>query len=102
MNWLKKDALNRAWRVIYQTMIAVVVIPAGDAALQVIKLALADAATGQGFDWGRVGESAMWSAGVGVTISVIAYWHRLKLDPSRLPSLEPPTPPSASRGMAQR
>lgn len=94
MKWLKRDALNRSWRTILQTVGAVVVIPAGDAALQVVKLALIDAAAGKQFDWASVATSAKWSAGVGVVISVLAYVHRLKLDPSPVPSAEPPAPPA--------
>lgn len=92
MKWLKRDALNRAWRTILQTLGAVVLIPAGDAALQVLKLALIDAAAGKAFDWTSVMTSAKWSAGVGVVLSVLAYIHRLKLDPSPIPSAQPPAP----------
>ena len=95
-SWLKKDALNRAWRVILQTVGAVIVIPAGDAALQVVKLALIDAASGKTFDWEQVATSAKWSALVGVVISVLAYLHRMKLDPSWIPSATPPEAPTAA------
>jgi len=97
-NWLKRDALNRAWRAILQTLGAVVVIPAGTAGLQYVQMAMAGAATGDGFDWSAVGHSALWSAGVGAVISVLAYLHRMKLDPSWIPSAEPPTPPRADGG----
>lgn len=92
-SWLKRDALNRAWRSIMQTFGAVILIPAGTAALEVVRVAFADAASGQGFEWARVLDSALWAAGVGAVISVLAYLHRLKLDPSRFPSAPPPTDP---------
>jgi len=93
-SWLKRDALNRAWRTFMQTVGAVVIIPAGTAALEVVRWAFADAAAGQGFEWTRVAESALWAAGVGATISILAYLHRMKLDPSRFPSAPPPQPPA--------
>ncbi len=92
-NWLKRDARNRAWRAILQTLGAVIVIPAGTAALEVVRVAFADAAAGQGYDWTKVGQSALWAAGVGATISLLSYVHRLKLDPSAFPSATPPEPP---------
>lgn len=91
--WLKRDALNRAWRVVMQTIAATVVIPAGDAAVQVFQRAFGDAMAGRPFDWAQVLTSAKWSMGVGVTIAVLAYLHRLKLDPSWIPSARPPDPP---------
>lgn len=91
MNWIKKDALNRAWRTFSQALIAVVVVPGTIAAGEVLRLALTDKT---GFEWGVVGENMLIAFAVGAVMSVTAYLHRLKLDPSRLPSLEPPKPPA--------
>lgn len=101
MNWLKRDALNRAWRTILQTLALVVVAPAADAVLQVVQLAIADAAAGKGFEWTQVAQTAKYAAMLGVTMSVLSYLHRRVLDPSPVPSAEPPTPPAPAR-MAQR
>jgi hypothetical protein len=91
--FLKRDALNRVWRTILQTLAATVLIPAGDAAMQVAQRALLGAAGGHPFDWRQVATSAAWSAGVGATIAVLAWLHRIKLDPSSIPSAAPPPIP---------
>jgi|SRR5262252_1502270 len=98
-NWLKRDAWNRAWRVILQTVALVVIAPAVDAAIQVVNLAMADAVTGKGFDWTQVGHTALNAAWVGASLSVMAYIHRRFVDPSSIPSAQPPEPP---RVLAQR
>ena len=94
--WLKRDAINRAWRAFLQAITATVLLPAADAAGQVIQLAFANAAAGKGFDWDQVMLTAKYSAGVGVTMAVLSYLHRRVLDPSPIPSAEPPTPPLAA------
>lgn len=91
-SWLKRDALNRAWRTILQTLMLVVVAPAADAALQVVQRSLVDSMMGQPFDWDQVGRTAMYAAGSGAAMAILAYIHRTKLDPSPLPSAEPPAP----------
>ena len=98
-NWLKRDAWNRAWRVILQTVALVVIAPAVDAAVQVVQLSVADAMTGKAFDWTQVGDTALNAAWVGASMSVLAYIHRRFVDPSAIPSAQPPEPP---RVMAQR
>lgn len=92
MKWLKRDALNRAWRVILQTVALVVIAPAADAAIQVVKLAAADAMAGKSFDWGQVADTALNAAWVGASLSVLAYIHRRFVDPSPIPSAQPPAP----------
>lgn len=98
LKWLKRDAWNRAWRVILQTLALVVVAPAVDAVVQVIQIAVVDAASGKGFEWTQVGETALNAAWVGVSLSVLAYIHRRFVDPSRIPSGQPPEPPPATGG----
>lgn len=92
MKWLKRDALNRAWRTILQTAMLVVVAPAADAALQVAQWALLESMAGRPVDWSQVGRTAMYAAGSGAAMAILAYIHRMKLDPSPLPSAEPPAP----------
>jgi len=60
-----------------------------DAALQVVRATLA---SGGPFNWGEVGATALTSASMGATMAMLAYIHRLKLDPSSVPSLLPPPP----------
>lgn len=91
-SWLNRDALNRAWRTILQTVALVVIAPAVDAAVQVVQLAAVDAMAGKAFDWTQVADTALTAAWVGASMSVLAYVHRRFLDPSRVPSAEPPTP----------
>lgn len=91
-SWLKRDALNRSWRTILQTIVLVVVAPAADAALQVGQRALVESMMGQPFNWHEVGRTALYAAGSGAAMAILAYIHRTKLDPSPLPSAEPPAP----------
>lgn len=97
-SWLNRDAWNRLWRTILQTVALVVVAPAVDAVGQVVQLAIADAAAGNGFEWGQVVETAKWAALMGVSMSVLAFVHRRVVDPSPIPSAEPPAPPRAAGG----
>lgn len=101
-SWLKRDALNRAWRVIMQTLVAVVVVPALIGVFHVLQFAVADGAGSQGYDWTAVGHDMLRAALTGAVISVAAFLHRLKLDPSRWPSAAPPLPPATDPKMAQR
>jgi hypothetical protein len=97
-SWLKLDAKNRAWRTILQGLVAVVLLPALDAALQTV---MVEVTHSQGrFDWGRVTGLAVASALTAVTMSVAAYVHRLKLDVSAIPSAEPPRPPGVTERQA--
>lgn len=91
-SWLKRDALNRAWRTILQTLMLVVLAPAGDAAIQVGQRALVESMMGQPVDWSHVGRTALYAAGSGAAMAVLAYIHRTKLDPSSIPSAQPPAP----------
>ena len=91
--WLHNDARNRVLRTLLQGAVAVLVIPAADAVVQVVQGALADAVTGHGFDWRQVAVSAGLAAGTAVTMAVAAYLHRVKLDPSGIPSAAPPPQP---------
>ncbi len=91
---LKRDARNRAWRTILQAVAATLLIPAGDAALQVVQRALLDSMAGKPFDWRQVGVSALFAFGTGMVMAVLAWLHRAKLDPSPVPSALPPAPPA--------
>lgn len=88
--WLKADAKNRAARTAAQAVVAVLILPAADAILQVLQRALVASMAGTPFDWAQVGATALTSAAMGVTMAALAYLHRLKLDPSAIPSLPPP------------
>lgn len=98
-SWLNRDALNRWWRTILQTVALVVLAPAADAVLQVAQLAIADAAAGNGFEWTEVVETAKYAAMMGASMSLLSYLHRRVLDPSAIPSAEPPAPPRATGGL---
>ena len=91
--WLRADGKNRAWRTVLQGVVAVVLIPAADAALQVLVDALKH---GGPFDWGRTAALAGTTALTAATMAGIAYLHRTVVDPSPVPSAEPPRPPGVS------
>lgn len=93
LQWLRSDARNRAWRTILQGLVAVLLVPVGDAVVQVLQAAVADAALSHRFDWRQVLVSAVVAAGTAATMAIAAYLHRLKLDPSGVPSAEPPPAP---------
>lgn len=88
--WLKIDALNRAWRTVLQGIVTAALGAAGDAVLQ----ALRD--TGHPFDWRQVGSTALYAAGTAGVMAILAYLHRAGIDPSRIPSAQPPAPPTGS------
>jgi hypothetical protein len=90
--WLKADARNRAWRTLLQFVGAVVIVPAGDAVLQVVSRAVVDSMAGKAFSWAEVGTAAKFGAAYAVTVAMLAYLHRAKLDPSPIPSATPPPP----------
>jgi hypothetical protein len=93
LRWLKADAANRAWRTVLQGMAVAVLSAAGDAVLQVLQRAVAEGATSHRFDWHQVATTATYAAGTAALMAVVAYLHRLKVDPSPMPSAEPPAPP---------
>ncbi|HZN72449.1 MAG TPA: hypothetical protein VFC00_12330 [Micromonosporaceae bacterium] len=92
--WLRLDALNRAWRTVLQGIAVAVLAAAGDAAIQVVQRALVDAAVGQPMDWTQVRTTAAYAAGTAALMAIAAYLHRKKLDPSPIPSAQPPAPPA--------
>ena len=98
--WLKRDALNRAWRTVLQGVVAVVLVPAADAAVQVVQRDLLGMFGGGPFDWRRTLISAGLAATTAAGMAVTAYFHRLKVDPSPLPSAEPPRPPGVTEQQA--
>ena len=93
MSWLKNDAKNRAWRTVLQGLVAVVVVPALDAGLQVLVKALTAGGT---FDWGQVLASAGVAALTAGLMAYSAYLHRAVVDPSPIPSAQPPRPPGVT------
>lgn len=99
MRWLKRDALNRAWRTFLQGVLAVVVVPAATAGLDVLRQAILDGGIA-GVDWTATRERALTVAAATVVMAVSAYLHRLKLDPSPIPSAQPPLPPGVRPGEA--
>ena len=93
MRWLKLDALNRAWRTLLQGVLMVVIVPAVDAGIQVVQREALGMWAGQGFDLHRLGIAAGTAATTAAGMAITAYLHRLKLDPSSIPSAQPPLPP---------
>lgn len=91
--WLLSDARNRALRTLLQGIVATILVPVGDALVQVLQAAVADAAVSHRFDWHQVLASAVVAAGTAATMAIAAYLHRLKLDPSGVPSAAPPPAP---------
>jgi len=83
--WLKIDALNRAWRTVLQGIVTAALGAAGDAVLQAIQ--------GGQFNAAQVGRTALYAAGTAAVMAILAYLHRAKLDPSSIPSGQPPAPP---------
>jgi hypothetical protein len=92
--WLKLDALNRAWRTVLQGLAVTVLGAAGDAAIQAVHAGLQQAAGGQSVDWTQVRTTALYAAGTAALMAIAAYIHRAKLDPSPIPSAQPPAPPA--------
>jgi hypothetical protein len=92
LKWLKTDALNRAWRTVLQGLVVTAAAAAGDAAVQVVQKALADAVAGHGFDWRELATTAVYAAGTAALMAVAAFVHRYKIDPSPVPSALPPAP----------
>lgn len=97
-SWLKLDAQNRAFRTLLQGVVVVVLVPALVAGLPVLVEAVT--AGGEGMDWAEALDTA-WKAGLTAAVmSVLAYLHRSKVDPSAVPSAQPPRPPGTSEVQA--
>lgn len=95
MNWLKKDAVNRAFRTFWQAVGGTIVVGLTDVAYQVLDYFLSSA-TGQVVNWHEVWTWAGRAAVLAVVMPVLAYLHRTKLDPSSVPSAQPPRPPGVT------
>lgn len=91
--WLRIDALNRAWRTVLQGIAATALGAAGDVVLQAVQKSWFDHAH---LDWKQVGHTAAYTAGTSALMAILAYLHRAKLDPSAIPSAQPPAPPVGS------
>lgn len=91
--WLRVDALNRAWRTVLQGIVATALGAAGDVVLQAVQKSWFDHVP---LDWGQVGQTAIYTAGTTALMAILAYLHRAKLDPSSIPSAQPPAPPVGS------
>jgi hypothetical protein len=91
-SWLRRDALNRAWRTILQTLVLVVIAPAADAAVQVAQRAIVEGMLSGTVDWDRVGQTALYAAASGVALSILSYIHRAKVDQTAILSAPPPEP----------
>ena len=89
--WLKLDAQNRSFRTLLQGVFAVVIVPALVAVFGVIQQAI-EANGISGVNWNQVGDNALKAGLTAAVMAVLAYFHRLKLDPSRISSAQPPRP----------
>jgi len=89
--WLKLDAQNRSFRTLLQGVFAVVIVPALVAVFGVIQQAI-EANGISGVDWNQVGDNALKAGLTAAVMAVLAYVHRLKVDPSVVPSAQPPRP----------
>lgn len=92
--FLRTDGINRAWRTFMQGVGAVVLAAAGDAVLQVLQKALVQGATTHRFDWAEVGVTSLYTGGTAAVMALLAYLHRTRVDPSPIPSAQPPAPPA--------
>lgn len=97
--WLAADGANRAWRTILQGAVATVLASVGDAVLQSIQGQLA---AGGGIDWAQVAHTAEATGSTALLIAVLAYLHRTVVDPSALPSGQPPADQSNINATAKR
>ena len=94
--WLRLDALNRAWRTVLQGLVAVVLFPALDAGVQVVRAAVEGTLSGRTVDWGDVRTRALMAAGTAALMAITAYVHRAKVDASAIPSALPPELPAGA------
>jgi hypothetical protein len=88
--WLRVDALNRAWRTVLQGIVTAALGAASDVILQGIQTSWFDHAP---LDWHEVWRTAYRAAGTAAVMAVLAYFHRAKIDPTGIPSAQPPAPP---------
>jgi hypothetical protein len=93
LRWLRIDALNRAWRTVLQGIVATALGAAGDVVLQAVQKSMFDHAP---LDWRQVGHTAAYTAGTSALMAILAYLHRAKIDPTSIPSAQPPAPPIGS------
>lgn len=93
--WLKKDAINRAMRTLYQAFGATVLAGLADVGYQLLDRLVSATVSGAVIDWGETWSWTWHAALVTAAMPVLAYLHRKKLDPSAVPSLTPPSPPNA-------
>jgi hypothetical protein len=91
--WLKVDALNRAWRTVLQGIVAAALTAAGDVVLQAIQKSFFEHTS---LNWSSVLKSAAAVAATTALMAVLAYLHRTVVDPSAIPSGQPPAPPTGS------
>lgn len=88
---LKRDAVNRAARSFYQAVGLTIVTSLGDLVVQLLERLVDSEVQGAVIDWAEVATWARHGAVAAVLLPIIAYWHRRALDPSRVPSLPPPS-----------
>lgn len=91
--WLRADGANRAWRTVLQGIVATALGAGGDVVLQAVRDA---ALSGGGIDVRQVATTAGYAAGTSLLLAVLAYLHRTKVDPSPVPSAQPPDPVGAA------
>lgn len=99
MNWLKKDALNRAWRTFCQAIGFALVASVGDLAYQVLNREMSDVLAGQPIDFTEMLTWTKTGLAAAVIMPILAYLHRKKLDPSPIPSATPPEPDPVVRAL---
>lgn len=80
-----------------QGLLAVIVLPALDAGLQAVVM---QTSGGQAFNWSRTGGLAATAAFTAALMAVTAYVHRAAVDPSLIPSAQPPRPPGTTAAQA--
>lgn len=91
--WLKLDAQNRALRSLLQAAAVSVFMAVVDTVIQAVQIW----AGGASWDWHELGDTTAKTAVMAGLLPVAAYLHRLRVDPSLLPSAEPPPPPIVDR-----
>src|SRR5690349_7533330 len=88
--WLVVDALNRAWRTVLQGIVLTALSAAGDVVLQAVQKSMFEHMP---LNWTQVGETALYAFLSSVGLAILAYLHRAVLDPTNVPSAQPPAPP---------
>src|SRR5690348_3514684 len=92
--WLKIDALNRAWRTVLQGVVTAALGAAGDVVLQAVRSSWFEH---RPMDWRQTGSIALGAAATAAVMAVLAYLHRTVIDPSSVPSAQPPSLPMGVR-----